>query len=189
MKYCNWCRITLRCPKLLKGTQKYPQCLEQGFVRLQKFKNPGFFQGLFYHFFQGFSRVLGSPEWQTTFTTNCNHYKTTMCTKCSDSILSSGFLTQNEVLKWLRKSTISIVTSCNEINKIRWPTKLFGRILCYPKELAGFWWMETRKMQKAWRQKLVRSYLKFAEINNQHDNNCEANMDKFWWNRQALLWN
>ena len=29
------------------------------------------------------------------------------------------------------------------------------------------------KKAKSWTSKLVRSYLKFAEIDNQHDNNCE----------------
>ena len=36
------------------------------------------------------------------------------------------------------------------------------------------------KDAKSLTSKLVRSYLKFAEINNQHDNNREAKMDKFW---------
>ena len=45
------------------------------------------------------SKIQGFPglfqgSWKSrmkTFTTNCNHYKATMCSKCSDSILSSGF--------------------------------------------------------------------------------------------------
>ena len=74
----------------LSSEINFISCLYQGSYVFRNSKIQDF-PGLFYHFFQGFSRVLGSPEWKTTFTTNCNHYKTTMCSKCSDSILSSGF--------------------------------------------------------------------------------------------------
>ena len=37
-----------------------------------------------------------------------------------------------------------------------------------------------KKDAKSLNVKTHPTYLKFAEINNQHDNNCEANMDKFW---------
>ena len=69
-----------------------------GFVRLQKFKTPGFsravlpfFPGLFQGFsraFPGFLEVQNEKQHSQRY---CNHYKATMCSKCSDSILSSGF--------------------------------------------------------------------------------------------------
>ena len=49
------------------------------------------FPGLFYRFFPGFFQGSWTSRMKTTFTTNCIHYKATMCSKCSDSILSSGF--------------------------------------------------------------------------------------------------
>ena len=70
-----------------------------GFVRLQKFKNPGFSRVVLPFFSRAFQGSRKS-RMKTTFTTNCNHYKATMSSKCSDSILfKQWFLAQNEVLK------------------------------------------------------------------------------------------
>ena len=44
---------TKRAVKTFKGTMKNVLLIETGFVRLQKFKNPGFFQGCFTVFFPG----------------------------------------------------------------------------------------------------------------------------------------
>ena len=48
------------CMTLHENTVDFPK-LKAGFTRLQKLKNPGFSRAVL-PFFQGFSRVLGSPE-------------------------------------------------------------------------------------------------------------------------------
>ena len=54
------------------------------------FRNPWFSRAVL-PFFPGLFQGSWKSRMKTTFTTYCNHYKATMCSKCSDSILSSGF--------------------------------------------------------------------------------------------------
>ena len=63
----------------------------------------------------------------------------------------------------------------------RWPTKLFGRICVTQKNWQDFgeWRLERRKkLERQNSSDLISSSLKSTTM--QHENNCEANMDKFW---------
>ena len=135
---------TKRAVKTFKGTIKTFYWLRQGSYVCRNSKIQGF-PGLFYRFFPGLFQGSRKSRMKTTFTTNCNHYKATMSSKCSDSILfKQWFLAQNEVLKWYEnlqsRLLLHVMKSTKSgLNNNAGPNTLLAPFR--PVRASGFWKM------------------------------------------------